>query len=136
MAKPCDHGLVEPVAAVRIKEPVATIRGRLTMWEEESGYTSPAIKVDGQDLAAWLAAQCGVPLSVFHSQWSSGIVDCGEVVISLMRLDEAKPTEKSEAAPEPESQLPEWDDLRGRAPDATGGLSSEAFVRELRDGWR
>ena len=36
---------------------------------------------------------------------------------------------------EPESQLPEWDDLRGRAPDATGGLSSEAFVRELRDGW-
>lgn len=36
----------------------------------------------------------------------------------------------------PESDLPDWDDLRGRAPDATGGLSSEAFVRELRDGWR
>lgn len=31
--------------------------------------------------------------------------------------------------------LPDWDDLRGRAPDATGKLSSEAFVRELRDGW-
>lgn len=31
---------------------------------------------------------------------------------------------------------PDWDDLRGRAPDATGGLSTEAFVRELRDGWR
>jgi hypothetical protein len=40
-----------------------------------------------------------------------------------------------EAVP-PESELPDWDDLRGRAPDATGGLSSEAFVRELRDGWR
>ncbi len=36
----------------------------------------------------------------------------------------------------PESDLPDWDDLRGRAPDATGGLSSEAFVRELRNGWR
>ncbi|MER8881612.1 hypothetical protein NKH84_02325 [Mesorhizobium sp. M0902] len=36
----------------------------------------------------------------------------------------------------PESDLPDWEDLRGRAPDATGGLSSEAFVRELRDGWR
>lgn len=36
----------------------------------------------------------------------------------------------------PESELPDWDDLRGRAPDATGTLTSEAFVRELRDGWR
>lgn len=35
----------------------------------------------------------------------------------------------------PEDELPTWDDLRGRAPDATGALSSEAFVRELRDGW-
>lgn len=36
----------------------------------------------------------------------------------------------------PESELPDWDDVRGRAPNATGELSSEAFVRELRDGWR
>jgi hypothetical protein len=36
----------------------------------------------------------------------------------------------------PEADLPDWDDLRGRAPDATDGLASEAFVRELRDGWR
>lgn len=35
-----------------------------------------------------------------------------------------------------EADLPTWDDIRGRAPNATGGLSSEAFVRELRDGWR
>jgi len=35
----------------------------------------------------------------------------------------------------PDSELPDWDDLRGRAPNATGDLSSEAFVRELRDGW-
>jgi hypothetical protein len=34
-----------------------------------------------------------------------------------------------------ESELPDWDDLRGRAPDATGEMSSEAFIRELRDGW-
>jgi hypothetical protein len=31
--------------------------------------------------------------------------------------------------------LVDWEDLRGRAPDATGALSSEAFVRGLRDAW-
>lgn len=35
----------------------------------------------------------------------------------------------------PESELPDWEDVRGMAPDATGELSSEAFIRELRDGW-
>ncbi|TCU75148.1 hypothetical protein EDE08_103368 [Bradyrhizobium sp. R2.2-H] len=34
-----------------------------------------------------------------------------------------------------EADLPDWDDVRGMAPDATGELSSEAFIRELRDGW-
>jgi hypothetical protein len=32
-------------------------------------------------------------------------------------------------------ELPDWDDLRGRAPNATGDLSSEDFVREMRDAW-
>jgi hypothetical protein len=36
----------------------------------------------------------------------------------------------------PDDELPTWEDIRGRAPDATGELSSEAFVRELRNGWR
>jgi hypothetical protein len=35
----------------------------------------------------------------------------------------------------PDHELPDWEDLRGRAPNATGGISSEAFVRELRDEW-
>jgi len=35
----------------------------------------------------------------------------------------------------PDAELPDWDDLRGRAPHATGDLSSEAFVRGLRDAW-
>lgn len=35
----------------------------------------------------------------------------------------------------PESQLPTFGDLRGIAPDATGEMSSEQFVRGLRDGW-
>lgn len=30
---------------------------------------------------------------------------------------------------------PDWEDLRGCAPDATGTLSSEAFVRKIRDSW-
>jgi hypothetical protein len=34
-----------------------------------------------------------------------------------------------------DENLPDWDDLRGRAPDASGDKSSEAFVRELRDAW-
>ena len=28
-----------------------------------------------------------------------------------------------------------WDKLRGAAPDATGAMSSEEFVRKLRDEW-
>jgi hypothetical protein len=36
---------------------------------------------------------------------------------------------------ERESDLPDWDDLRGRAPGATDEKSSEAFIRELRDAW-
>ena len=28
-----------------------------------------------------------------------------------------------------------WEDIRGVAPDATGGLPSEDFVREIRDAW-
>jgi len=36
----------------------------------------------------------------------------------------------------PDHEIPDWEDLRGRAPDATGALSSEAFVRELRDAWK
>jgi hypothetical protein len=35
----------------------------------------------------------------------------------------------------PDNELPDWEDLRGRASDATGQLSSEAFIRELRDAW-
>ncbi|HJW40519.1 MAG TPA: hypothetical protein VJ476_04730 [Rhizomicrobium sp.] len=35
----------------------------------------------------------------------------------------------------PADEIPDWNDLRGRAPDATGKLSSEAFIAELRDAW-
>ncbi len=35
----------------------------------------------------------------------------------------------------PDAELADWEDLRGRAPDATGDLSSETFIRELRDAW-
>lgn len=35
----------------------------------------------------------------------------------------------------PESDLPDWEDVRGRAPNATGDLSSEDFIAELRDAW-
>jgi hypothetical protein len=36
---------------------------------------------------------------------------------------------------ERDADLPDWEDLRGRAPDATGEKSSEDFIRELRDAW-
>lgn len=35
----------------------------------------------------------------------------------------------------PDSDLADWEDIRGRAPDATGALTSEAFIREQRDAW-
>ena len=63
-----------------------------------------------------------------------------EVVGTLhFRIGAAFPHQVSVAQIEPyppDSDLPDWDDLRGRAPGCTGVLSSEAFVRELRDGWR
>jgi len=34
-----------------------------------------------------------------------------------------------------ETDLPSWDDMRGLNPDATGGQTSEDFVRRLRDEW-
>ena len=35
----------------------------------------------------------------------------------------------------PEIDLPSWNDLLGIAPDATGELLSEEFVRSLRNEW-
>jgi hypothetical protein len=35
----------------------------------------------------------------------------------------------------PDSQLPKLSDLRGIAPDITGGMKSEEYVRKLRDAW-
>jgi hypothetical protein len=34
-----------------------------------------------------------------------------------------------------EGKLADWDDLLGKAPDATGELSSEAYIRQQRDEW-
>jgi len=42
--------------------------------------------------------------------------------------------ERMEVFP-PSDQLPSFEDIRGIAPDATGGKSSEDFVRELRAEW-
>jgi hypothetical protein len=36
---------------------------------------------------------------------------------------------------ETKGEPPTWEDLRGAAPDATGSLSSEAFVRKSRNEW-
>ena len=64
--------------------------------------------------------------------YGSGIVHCCEG-------ERAHPLQPTGITPkwlrEIGNQLPDWDDIRGRSPDATGGLSSEAFVRELRDAW-
>ena len=34
-----------------------------------------------------------------------------------------------------DNDIPDWDDILGRAPDATGLLSSEEFIRDFRDAW-
>lgn len=36
----------------------------------------------------------------------------------------------------PEEELPTFDHLKGIAPDSTGSLSSEDYVREMRDAWQ
>jgi hypothetical protein len=42
---------------------------------------------------------------------------------------------KAPPATADDTETPDWDDLRGAALDATGELTSEAFVRALRDSW-
>ena len=51
-----------------------------------------------------------------------------EAAKEIERLRAMLPTET-------EKTLPTWDELNGCAPSATGELSSEEFVRELRDNW-
>jgi hypothetical protein len=34
-----------------------------------------------------------------------------------------------------DNELPDFDDIRGLAPDITGGKSSEAYIAEMRDAW-
>lgn len=46
------------------------------------------------------------------------------------------PNAKTIAALRVLDELPDWDDLRGIAPNATGDLSSEEFIRNLRSEWR
>ncbi|MGR3913927.1 MAG: hypothetical protein OD918_05290 [Gammaproteobacteria bacterium] len=54
------------------------------------------------------------------------------------RHDESRPykmdVRKMEVS-SPGAQPPSFEDIRGIAPDMTGGKSSEDFVRELRDEW-
>lgn len=65
--------------------------------------------------------------------WSPGIMDEQE-----MRRRDLIPNAETVAAmreSEAPETLPDWDDLLGVAPGATGDLSSEAFVRQLRSEW-
>lgn len=65
------------------------------------------------------------------------VIGPGEVLYWLTaELPVPTATEVSATVEEgPSPSETEWEDLRGRAPDATGHLTSEAFVRRLRDGW-
>ena len=54
------------------------------------------------------------------------------LLIQLARICRSCGVEPDEEEPE---AIPDWDDIRGKAPDATGGLPSEEFVRRLRDEW-
>jgi hypothetical protein len=68
-----------------------------------------------EELRKWLSGDV--------ANWTTGIPDEQSMVAALLRLlDQHKPA-------------PSLMDLRGIAPDITGDLSSEEFVRRIREGW-
>jgi hypothetical protein len=79
--------------------------------------------------------------------WGSPLIEAGEcnelAAKVYRRMHEVHMTEMANIlaqmvySPRPIEKRLEWDDLRGSAPNATGGLSSEDFVRRMRrDDWR
>lgn len=69
------------------------------------------------------------------NEWFKFTPECADLLTSYVSTRAGARSGKIEPSGN-SGQLPDWDDLRAVAPDATGDLSSEDFVRELRDGWR
>lgn len=107
------------------------------IWAVLRGDIYPAVEPGRDDLERWNGVQVpmrhrGLADDGFDVGWSiaapvghGGFPD--EWISGWMPLP---------APPSPEPAPTNWDELRGTAPDATGGLSSEDFVRKLRDDWR
>jgi len=73
-------------------------------------------------------------LSCRHLAWRVGRAINGQLVCTLTGLAAHSKCERFEYEPGTDEAVL-WESLRGSAPNATGGLSSEAFVRQLRDAW-
>jgi hypothetical protein len=67
-------------------------------------------------------------------KWGVSLATLGELIADHCRRLEKLPRVWHEMPPT-ERPLPTLSSLRGRAPGATGDLSSVDFVRQLRDGW-
>ena len=53
----------------------------------------------------------------------------------VARIREVRGDDEDMRVLSPSSEIPSLSELRGIAPEATRGKSSEQFVRELRDSW-
>lgn len=87
-------------------------------------------RVSHSDSFAPLLAAANEVLANFMPSFggSREVDDClVQLAVAVADAEKARPSEKATA--------PTWEDLRGIAPDATGTLSSEEFVRETRNAW-
>lgn len=99
--------------------------GRAAFWEVKTDKTTLS-PVQGHMCDSLITA--GIPYAIVRS------IDDARRALSEWGVvtRENSYARRTAASSDP---LPDWDDLRGRAPDATGGLSSEAFIRKIRDEW-
>lgn len=84
-------------------------------------------RAEGEIVGLRRAAE--IAIGAFGSGWAEMHRSAGQTIQANI-LSEV-------SAAEARLQSPDWEDLRGCAPDATGELSSEEFVRHMRDNdWR
>lgn len=112
---------------------VGTLKGRLR--RADAGGSRGKFRIDS--LMRSESAQCAFPAGreeEFRRALGRKVLASGELHYPAgSNLPRSIKVETMEILPE-DDELPSLADLRGIAPDITGDLSSEEFVRMLRDG--